>query len=279
MSTESVASESLPVENVPVVVEGISDETPTETEAVADSTPAPAAGEIPAKKQEGFSKRIDELTRDFYGEKRAREMAERDAQHWRETAEALKPKAVETPTTTPKLEDFAFDEEKYRTAVIEFARTEAARTARQVLTEEQSRLSAQSRAETFATRQTEYLAKNPEYQTKVMENPRLPISAAMRDIIIESPLGPEVAEYLADNPEVATQIYRMTNPALVGKELGRIEAKLERPLAPVVPKVKVSEAPLPPPKLEAKESGGPKDPSDMNFEEFAKWRGRYINRR
>jgi hypothetical protein len=281
MTTDSVAPESVPAENVFDAPVEVADAAPPETPAVADSTPAPAAGEIPAKKQEGFSKRIDELTRDFYGEKRARERAEDEARTLREQVEALKPKPVETPSVAPKLEDFAFDEEKYRSALVAYARTEAANAARDELRKEREQAQQQTRAESFATRQSEYLAKNPDYQNKVLENPRLPISTVMREAIIDSELGPQVALYLADNTELATRIFHLKDPLLVGREIGRIEAKLEQPAPAIVPKAKVSEAPPPPPKLEAVDASPPKSIDDPKISdaEFARIRRRQIAQR
>lgn len=280
MSTESVAPD-VPVEVVPDVPEVVSDETPTETQDVAAPTPAPdETGETPVKELVGISKRFDELTRDINAERRARERAEWDAQHWREQAEANKPKPVETSSAVPKLEDFAFDEEKYRSAVIEFARAEAVRAAQDTLRKDREQQQMQSRTETFATRQNEYLAKNPEYRTKVMENSRLPISEGMRDLIVRSELGPQIAEYLADNLEQATQIYRM-DPASMAMELGYIKAKLEKPPTAPVLVPKVSSAPPPPPQIEAKDAAPPKSIDDPNITdaEFARIRRRQIAQR
>ena len=280
MTDESTVQETAPVESVPQVPESEADASNPENKAVADSTPAPEAGETPPKKADGFSKRIDELTRDYYAERREREAAERESRTLREQIEALRPKPVETPTTLPKLEDFAFDDEKHRQATAEYYRNEARLATQETLRKDREAQQAQSRAETFAQRQTDYLAKNPEYKSKVMENSSLPISAGMRDIIMKSEIGPEMAEYLADHVDQATQIYKL-DPMSMAMEMGYIKAKLEKPATSPVIVPKVSSAPPPPPKLEAKDAAPPKSIDDPKITdaEFARIRRNQIAQR
>lgn len=284
MTTESVASESLPVENVLDAPVEAADADPPEAPVVADSTPAPEAGETPVKKQEGFSKRIDELTRDYYGEKGRAERAEANLRELRQQVEALKPKPVVTPVAPPKLEDFGFDEERHRLAVLEYVRTEGARAGREAaaetLSEREAAQKAQAKAATFAERETAYKAKHPDYQSKVYSD-NVPISDAMYGLILESEVGPEVAEYLADHTDLARQIYQLKDPTLIGREMGRIEARLEKPAAPPVIVPKVSSAPPPPPKIEAKDAAPPKSIDDPKISdaEFARIRRNQIAQR
>lgn len=283
MTTESVASESLPVENVLDAPVETADADPPEAPVVAAPTPAPEAGETPVKKQEGFSKRIDELTRDFYGEKRARERAEDEARTLRQQLEAAKPKPVE-PAAPPRLEDFGFDEEKHRLAILDYVRTQGARAgeeaAERKLNEREAAQKAQAKAATFAERETLYKAKHPDYQNKVYSD-NVPISDAMYGLILDSELGPELAEYLADNTDLARQIYQLKDPVLIGREMGRIEAKLEKPPATPVIVPKVSSAPPPPPKIEAKDAAPPKSIDDPKISdaEFARIRRNQIAQR
>jgi hypothetical protein len=72
----------------------------------------------------------------------------------------------------------------------------------------------------------------------------------MRDVIVDSPAGPELAYYLANDRAAAERISRLP-PHMAALEMGRIEGRLgalkevkTRP-APVV-----SKAPPPPPRVE-----------------------------
>src|SRR3990172_1255584 len=125
-----------------------------EPEVVQGAEPAPAAqpqGEA-RKPEDGFQKRVDELTRDKYMERRAREAAEADAKYWREQAERQAPKPAEpVPAKVLKLEDFAYDTEAYNAALreqtSEIART-AGREAASALIESERAVAEQTRVET-----------------------------------------------------------------------------------------------------------------------------------
>jgi hypothetical protein len=302
MTDEAVPATA--VESAPVVNPSWADAEREQKQAVADSTPAPQVdeGQTPPEKVDGISKRIDELTRDKYTLKGRAEAAERELNYWREQAtkddrpaESVKP----VEKAPPKLADFEFDEEKYQKAVFDFhreaARTEGAAAARQEVQRVEAERAAQNREKTFDEREAAFITTHPEYQDLVKRNDDLQINKVMADIIKDSESGLEVALYLGRHPELAAQISKLPNLG-AAKELGRIEALLEKPKpavaavpAPKAPEVapappppvpiKASEAPPPPPKIEAVEPGISKSPNDMSDKEFATWRRRYQNRR
>mgnify|MGYP000950635581 CR=1 FL=1 len=261
-----------PVEDAPL--------SPTETPTAADSSPAqqpetPANDASPPPRDEDgkflsqkAQKRIDELTW------RANER-EREAAYWREQAmrsqtipEPAAPAAQ--PAKLPTLEEHGYDEAKYQAALIEYADKRAAETVEKRFAEYERQKSEQARVESFATRQQEFAKTVPDFEDKVLRDPTLPISATMRDVIIDSPNGPEMAYWLAENRSEAQKIAAL--PAhLAALELGRIEGRLEaqkaaKSAAKSVPPV--SKAPPPPPTVEATEAAGPKPPEQMSDDEW-----------
>jgi hypothetical protein len=213
-----------------------------------------------------MQQRIDELTY------RLRE---------RERQEVVK---VETPVakTPPALEDFAFDEGKFRQAQAEWQKLEIDRLVSERLEKAEQDKQVKTRDQTFREREKTFMAKNPDYTEKVYESGVVPISDAMAQEITDSEFGPELALYFANHRDIARELYQL--PARqVAKEIGRIEAtftqaKATPPVpAPVV--VKVSQAPPPTPKIEAVEHEVETDPSKMTDAQFAKWRRRQIAQR
>lgn len=272
-----------PIEDAPLL--------PPETEA-ADSSPAPQEPEVPVdtkaddaepqpRDEDGkflspkAQKRIDTLTWE-------REQAKREAEYFRALAlQAQKPeeppKPVEQPTL-PTLESVGYDEAKYQAALLNYA-TEVARTeARKELEAERQRTSEQQRLSSFAERQREFAKTAPDFETKVMRDPTLPINSAMRDVIVDSPSGPEIAYYLANNRDVAERIARL--PAhLAALEMGRIEGRLSAQKEAVKRPPPVSKAPPPPPTVEPSEVEVEKTYESMSMAEFMRKREKELSRK
>lgn len=228
-----------------------------ETEKVespnADSSPAAAdTGETPnPKRKSGAEARIDELTRLRYD-------AERERDHWRQmamrqnTPQNAEPAAEPPkPKAAPTLQDFNYDETAYQAALLEHLKADAARVARETLQQERDREREETRRNTFKQRESDFSKTNPDYLV-VTRDPSLPFTKELVQLASESTLGPEVLYYLAKNRDLAESIAGMS-PVAQARELGRIEAKLEKPAAPPAPKPAVSQAPPPAPRIEAVE--------------------------
>jgi hypothetical protein len=235
-----------PAEDAPVL--------PVET-PVADSSAAPQETVSPPKADDeqprdedgkylsrNAQKRIDELTW------RAAEN-ERQAAYWRDLASrAQEPKAPPPEAKLPSLESVGYDEAKYQAALIEYATQHAERAVEERLSKRDAEQRERSRLESFATRQREFAKATPDFETKVLRDPTLPITEAMRDVIVDSDAGPELAYYLANHREQADAIARL--PAhLAARELGRIEERLEANKRPKATP-QVTKAPPPPPKVD-----------------------------
>ncbi len=232
----------------------------------ADSSPAVETGDDSATAKpvkDGVQRRIDELTRNWRQEQREKQQLLEMLQQQKlpEPAPVVQPKL-------PTLEEYGYDEAKYQAAFLAFAERQAESVVERRLTEREQQQREQTRVESFVTRQKEFAKATPDFEDKVLRDPTLPITHAMRDVIIDSPAGPELAYYLADNREAAAAIAKL--PAhLAALEMGRIEGRLaalkelkSRPV-PVV-----SKAPPPPPILESAESSSPKAPEDMSDAEW-----------
>lgn len=195
--------------------------------------------------------RFDKLTRDKYEALRRADQLEYRLQ---ELESRLKeaPKAEVAPPSAPTLESVGYDEAKYQAAIVEFARAEARAAALSEIQAQTQRQAAQAKASEWDKRQAEFAKAQPEYVEKVLSNRDLPISSAMAEVIRESEVGPEVALWLANNPEKAQSIAAL--PATqAAREIGRIEARIEVDRARPVQKPVVSQAPPPPAKLDATE--------------------------
>lgn len=235
----------------------------TAPESEGAEKPEETPEEKPKKPSGGFQRRIDELTRNW------REAERRND----ELLSILKGKAEPepTPSTTPTLEQFGYDEAKYQAALTEYVRTLTRSEAKAALEEERHAVQHQERAKTFRERESEFAATVEDYADKVYD-PSLPLSAAVVELIAESDIGPKVAYYLAENPDIARSLYNMT-PTQAAREFGKLESRLETPAAP---RKAISKAPPPPPKIAASEPEIDRDPDQMSTSDWLKWREKQI---
>lgn len=96
-------------------------------------------------------------------------------------------------------------------------------------------------------------------------NRDLPVNEAMMRVIVNSPAGPDTLYHLGMNPREAQRISRL-DPLAAAHELGRVEGMLSMPsprnitgAPPPVRPVSGSEVPV-------------KDPENMTYEEYRRWR-------
>lgn len=253
--------------------------TPTETTTQPDDAGQPTEAERDERGRfTGAQKRIDELTRNW----REAERREAALLAMLQQQQPPQPEPIATePPKLPTLEEHGYDEGKYQAALLKYAADTARAEVQRELAAARQQEAQQRRIGTFAERQAAFAKSNPDYADLVLRDMTLPISDAMRDVIMDSDAGPEVAYYLARNRETAESIARLP-PHLAARELGRIEAKLEaaKEAARRKPVPPVTQAPPPPPVIEATEAPPPeKNWSNMSDAEFAKWRRRQIAQR
>lgn len=266
MSTEGEVVE-------PVVTETVTEPVVTPTEPAAE----PTAEELAAKEekakaelQKGVQRRIDKITRARYeAEARAKMLEERlTAIEQRQTREAPKDPG------TPKIDQYDnFDDYvAAKAAYIADQRIES------TLTERERRQTAEREAtertktvESWNKRVEKATAEMPDFE-EVIASSEVPMTEPMQQAIMESDVGPKLAYYLANNPDEARDIARMS-PIGAIRTLGRIEERLSKPAEK---KPTSAPAPLTPISGSAKVS---KDPSEMSQAEFEKWRKSVIAKR
>lgn len=222
-------------------------ETPVEEHAES-STAVNDADESSEPKPKGVQKRIDELTRNWREAER-REAALMAMLQRQQSPAKQDPVVEETPKAPPKLEDFNYDEAAYQAALFKHVKDEAAKAARDELQQERTREKEQAKKLTFKQRETDFAKANPDYFT-VTRDPSLPFTRDLVEMASESENGPELLLHLAKNRDLAERISGLSAVA-AAREIGRIEASLEKPPAPAPAPKPVSKAPPPPPKIEA----------------------------
>lgn len=249
--------------------EGKQDAPPAEqgNEAEADATSddsgdsaASDGSDAPAQRQnKGVGKRINELTREKYEERRAREAAERELAELKAQFKQSSPTqpAQANPDGKPLIEDYGYDFAAHAEAVAEW-KYKAMRE------QEQSQAAQRATADAFQERIKQV---DPDEWQEAIKAP-VNYTDAMLEVIRESDMGPKVAVYLARNLDEADQISRMSD-FHAAAALGRIEAKLSVPApvpAPTPPK-SVTRAPAPAPTVQGT-SAVKKDAHEKSVEDF-----------
>jgi hypothetical protein len=214
--------------------------------------------------------RFDEVYRNWRQE-------QRDKEFFRDLATKNQPVQKEPESLqVPTPEQHGFDDTKYQAALTDYNRSVARSEAITAYKAERAQEQQQTKAAEFRKRENDFMAKTPDYREKVYSQ-ATPISQATAELLADSDDGPAVAYYLANNLELAHQIYDLP-PIQAAREIGRIEAGLTQP-TPKPTLRPITQAPPPPPTIEAVEPALEKDASKMSDTEFAKWRRRQIAQR
>lgn len=175
------------------------------------------------KPKNGFSERITEV------------IAQRKAAEERAAAAEARAAELEAKLAPKPAADAKPDPATY-TDHFKYAEDLANWSAKNALSERDRADREQREADRQAEMRTQWNAKQEkaraahEDHDDVIAQSTIMVPNHVRDAIIESDSGPELLYYLAQNPEHAERIGKMT-PARAGIELGKIEAKLEAPAA------------------------------------------------
>jgi len=277
-------------------------DTPPNTPTAGDKTPGPVAEttpeapttsdqetpteegqpEKPKKADGGFQRRINRLTADYRSEQAARAAAEARLAELERKQSTPASTAGDNEPGPPRLEDFRSYEE-YERADRQFIADKATRDAEKRFKAEQARAAAEARESeerrrAFEARKrfearAEAVAENYEDFAEVMDDmwrDRIPVisrnPAIAAYIVEESDSGPDIAYHIANNPDLADRLGKLSPLAQV-KELVKLEASLPKPNA------KATSAPPPPKQVGAR--GGPdqKDPAKMTIDEMRRATG------
>ena len=208
---------------------------------VTDAKPAePPAPEITVNAQ----KRIDKLT--WEKNEYRRQLDELRARPEAKTEPVA-------PVKPPTLEEHGFDDGKYQAALTDFLTEKARQTARDELRAEREKEATHAKQRTFQERMDAYAKSKPGFYEKVGREDLTFFDGPVLKAIQSSELGPEIAEYLAENEDTGRAIAQL-DPFLVAMEIGQIQAQLKAAKAPPPAPPKQSSAPPPVPKIEATDS-------------------------
>lgn len=261
--------------------------TPQGAEVVAPAQPeipvaeAPVGTEpqggtdAPAKpRNPGVQKRLDELTRNW-------RQTERDRDHWRELALRNQQQPAQQPQAAqgePTLEGSGGDMTKFVREHAAWAAREELRKAREEEASQKKQERDRERHQKYEERVNKTRAKYEDFDDLVTD-PSLSITPEMAEYIRDSEEGPEVAYWLAKNPQEAARIAQM-NGRDADRALARIEARVSTPApAPAAPKP-VTNAPPPPPTVgTASAAGKPGVSDDASIKEWMKERNNQLRKR
>jgi len=227
LDAEDVPPEA-PAAEAPDVEPGETPETPEES------------GAKPAGKPDGIQRRFDELTR-------KRHEAEREAAYWKGKAEGRTPEpaAAPQPEARPHQDQYQSYEE-YIEALTDWKLSER-------LTAERARLHQEREAQTvvqgFEAEMKSAREKHADFDAVVF-NPDLRVSETMRDAIVHSEDGANLAYYLGQHPEEAARIAALAPMAQV-LAMGRLQASLDARATTRVAPTSNAPAPISPVKASA----------------------------
>lgn len=212
------------------------------------------------------------------GEGRRAIAAERRAEALQAEIDALKGKksdGAESETLRkgePDPKDFKTVGE-YTRALVKFEASEAGKKSLEHAAESKQKEAADATIAQFAKRQEAFIATTADYADVLQDAPDVPPVAGQ--YIIESEVGPQLAYYLAKNPDVIASLHKLS-PSRVIAQLGKLETQFEKtadaPNKAAAPSNEISKAPAPIQTLEAKSTPVVKDPKDMNFQELRAYR-------
>lgn len=221
--------------------------------------------------------------RNGYKEKLERERA-RAADLEAKLVEATKKPTQETSADKePKPEDFETWDAYYKADAKYQARQEFARLRQ----EDETKSREASQKTEFADKQKQYAERADEFKEstpdfdEVIDSYNGPLTAPMQQALLDSDVGPQVAYYLAQNPEEGEAMAKMGVLAL-NKAIGRIEAKLESPTVDTMPKpakdLKLTKAPPPITPVGKSSTNSSYDPHSSkgrdDHEDYMKWRAK-----
>lgn len=234
--------------------------------------PAPQTGEsaeaAEPKKAKGVQKRIDELTRTIYQERREKE------QLMEMLKGQIKPQSAQTENV-PKLEDFpSYD--AFIDAKIDFQASKIAeKKFGDVERQKQIEKDKQSHEDSLRNWSSKVETARDKYEDfdDIVGNNNVPVSFAMSRAIMNSDSGTDIAYYLGKNPQEAIRISNL-EPFASAREIGKIEAKLTSSPAPKRP----SAAPDPIIPVGSKERAN-RDPEKMSISDWMKNRREELENR
>lgn len=258
---------------------GLADRADTEADN-SEPDQAPEQSEPKSEDEAKTGKQNPKLEKRFSEITKQREAAREEAKREREARESLEAKVaelerrsqpqqrVETLDEEPKPEQFN-DAFEYARALAEYSAEQALKNRDRVELEKKHQAEHEKLIEVWNDRLEATKKELPDYQDMI-ESSDVMVSDQVRDALLESDAGPRILYHLAENPDYAEKLSKMTVISAL-REIGKLEAKFEKTeTKPVVR----SKAPAPINPLRA--TGGSMDTSVGSDGEFhgtySQWR-------
>lgn len=255
-------------------------ETPETDEAVSPepeeiaATPEQTEDEERPKRRSRAEERINALTKEKYdAQKRAEAAEQRMTQIEQYFQQQQAPVDL---SMMPKLSDFDYDENRYNQAIAQWHAGQRQSWEQEQQERQQQAALHQQELQRQAALQAKVAAgveKYPDFMQKVFD-PNLPrladVSPAAFEAVLDSDQAPEVAYYLANNPQEVYGFASLT-PIQAIRKVAQIEAKFGEKRKPNVPP--------PPPSRVSGNSEAVQDPQKMSTSEWMEWRNRQISKR
>lgn len=258
---------------------GLADRADTEAD---DSEPeqAPEQSEPKSEDEAKTGKQNPKLEKRFSEITKQREQARDEAKREREARESLEAKVAELERRSqpqqrvdmsdeePKPEQFN-DAFEYARALAEYSAEQALKNRDRVELEKKYQEEHDKLIDVWNDRLETTKKELPDYQDMI-ESSNVMVSDQVRDALLESDAGPRILYHLAENPDYAEKLSKMTVISAL-REIGKLEARFEKTeTKPVVR----SKAPAPINPLRA--TGGTMDTtigSDGEFHgTYSQWR-------
>lgn len=240
----------------------------------------PETAEEPEK--DSFGDRIKELTDKVRTNKQTSDaqLFEERAENERLRKELESRPAVQEAAKT--LEDFEFDESKYRTYLDERTHEIATKAGEEAGSKFQTQATAQQIQSSFRTKEAEFEAQTKDYASvvygEVNGQRSWQASTTMADEIRLSDIGPQLGYHLAKNPDLAAEISALSHDESV-RRMTLLASNLKAEMSKK-PK-EVSDAPPPVPQIKSGDAGMSKgiDDPDLSDAAYAKMRRKQIENR
>jgi hypothetical protein len=176
----------------------------------------------------------------------------------------------------PKPDDFKTVGE-YTRALVKYEAKQAGKQSADNTAAERQKALANAIIAEHVKREDEFIKIRPDYR-EVLAESDLEVPNIAMQYLVESDFGPQLAVHLAENPDVAASL-RKLSPSKVLAQLGKLETQFEKQVTPApnngsgapAPN-NVSKAPAPIQPLEAKSTPVQKKPEEMSFQELREFR-------
>ena len=242
----NVAAQAPAQEAVSDPIEAVLNEARQAEQAAAE--PQPQAdqpqGEEPAPKpKKSANERIAELT---YARREAERRAEALEAQLRQSQSAPRPQARD-PLNPASYQQGQFDP-GYQAALIEH---KAAEAARQIIAQERAQEEQRRSVERWETQTREAMARHEDFSEVVIagaDSGAWACTTDMRDLIVQSEIGADVAYALAKEPDLSFRIAAMS-PVQQAREIGKLEARIEAERSRPKPPNTTTRAPEPAPQV------------------------------